>query len=152
MLCDMAVLRECVCVARRSTTNVTGNGGKVGVTGWREEGEEGWKDPRSWDTGFEPRIIIGERGIRNTEPPFFLQRQSWLSKAGELAAFPFPFPFFILSRRRRRPPVHHHHHQRPFWTSKKARTAALSGVHSPNANARTLARTLPFWFRSNTGA
>ena len=100
----------------------------------------------AWDTGSEPRIIIGERGIRNTEPRFII-----LSSAPMLVSWqPFPFPLYPL------PPTTTTTTTTTnalFWTSKKARTAALlSGVHSPNANARTLARTLSFCFRSNTGA
>ena len=57
-----------------------------------DEGEEAWKEPQSWDTGSEPRIIIGERGIRNTEPRllFFLQRQLLVSWQPSL-------PFSLLS-------------------------------------------------------
>ena len=112
-----------------------------------DEGEEAWKEPQSWDTGSEPRIIIGERGIRNTEPRllFFLQRQLLVSWQPSLPFSPLSSPLTTTTTTKSPTPF--------FWTSKKARTAALlSGVHSPNANARTLARTLPFCFRSNTGA
>ena len=72
----------------------------------------------AWDTGSEPRIIIGERGIRNTEPRllFFLQRQMLVSWQPSLS-----LSLSSPADDDDDPHHHHHHHQRPFFGPPKRR-------------------------------